>query len=134
MNRRTHGSYIPFDSIITRRQKKVIIKTRKEKPIWDLMKYFINYRAEIGEKFTRKDMLEYIYPDPNVCYYMRRNGNTLDSYRCLLAKVKIIKNTDDLGIYTKLRDIPNRLTTTRLKKIAEDRSWKSWFVPFDEKI
>ena len=133
MNKRTHGQYIPFEKPLIW-DKKIVIETRKKKPIWNLMKCFINYRANIGEKFTREAMLKYIYPDPNVCYYMRKNGNTVDSYRLLLSKVEIVKNTDELGVYIKLRDIPNRLTTTRLKKIAGDKSWKSWFIPVDERM
>jgi hypothetical protein len=133
MNERMHGSYIPFRDVITK-QKRIIIKSRRNKPIWVLMKEFINNRTNIGEKFTRKDMLKYIYPDPNICHYMQSHPNTPDSYRLLLTKVEIVKNTDRLGVYIKLRDIPNRLTTTRLKKITADKSWKSWFIPVDERL
>jgi len=135
MNKRTHGKYIPFETLIVpRKRKRVIIESRNNKPIWDLMKEFINKHARIREKFTRRNMLTYIYPDPNVCDYMRSHNNTADNYRLLLNKVEIVKNTDKLGVYIKLRDVPNKLTTTRLRKIAADKSWKSWFIPFEEKI
>ena len=133
MNKRTYGSYIPFETLIKPR-KRVIIESRNKRPIWDLVKGFINYRVKIGEKFTRKDMLEYVYPNPDVCHYMRSHNNTADNYRLLFSKVKVVKNTDTLGVYIKLRDVPNKLTTTRLRKIAADKSWKSWFVPFDERL
>jgi ATP adenylyltransferase/5',5'''-P-1,P-4-tetraphosphate phosphorylase II len=128
-----HDSYIPFETLIKPR-KRVVVESRNKRPIWDLVKGFINYRVEIGEKFTRKDMLEYIYPNPDVFYYMRSHNNTADNYRLLLNKVEVVKTTDTLGVYIKLRDVPNRLTTTRLRKIAADKSWKSWFVPFDERL
>lgn len=133
MNKRTHGQYIPFETPYTR-QKRVIIETRDKKPIWILIKNFINYRVKVGEEFTRSNMLKYIYPDPDVRWYMRKKNNAADSYRLLLNKVEIVKKTDNLGVYIKLRDIPNRLTLTRLRKIAADKSWKSWFVPFDERL
>ncbi len=131
MKKRITGKYIPGKYIW---HEKVVYRTRNNKSVWDLVKNFINYRANAGEKFTRKDMLKYIYHDPNVCQYMRTHNNTADNYRLLLTKVNIVKTTDARGIYTKLRNVPNRLTTTRLRKIAADKSWKSWFVPFDEKI
>jgi len=133
MNKRTHGQYVPFDKPIMW-EKKITIKTRNNKSVWILMKEFINKHARIGENFTRRNMLTYIYPDPNVCHYMRSNNNTPDSYRLLLNKVEIVKNTDQLGVYVKLRHIPGDLTITRLQKIAADKSWKSWFIPLDEKI
>lgn len=133
MKKRTTGKYIPFEKPLIW-QKKIVYKSRNDKPIWLLVKNFINYRAKTGEKFTRAEMFKYIYPDPKVHNYMVSHNNTVDNYRLLLNKVTILKNTDKRGIYIKLRNIPNRLSTTRLRKIAEDKSWTSWFVPFDEKI
>ncbi len=133
MNKRTHGQYIPHEEAL-KWQKRVIIKTRTNKSVWYLVKRFINKRVEIEEKFTRKDMLTYIYPDPDVYHYMRSNNNTPDSYRHLLTQVKIVKTTDKPGVYIKLRDIPDKLTTPKLQEIAHDKSWKSWFIPLDERL
>lgn len=133
MNKRTHGQYIPFEKPLIW-DKKIVIKTRNNKSVWVLMREFINKRVMIGENFTRRNMITYIYPDPNVCHYMRSNNNTPDSYRLLLNKVGIVKNTDKLGVYIKLRDIPDKLTTTKLQEIATDKSWKSWFIPVDERL
>jgi len=109
------------------------IISKDNKPLWELMKEYINDHIKIGNKFTRKDMLNYMYPNigrDDMCYIT----NTPDTYRWLLVKVKILKVANKPGIYIKLQNIPDKLTTTELKKIASDKSWREWFIPLDEKI
>ena len=109
------------------------IISKDNKPLWELMKEYINDHIKIGNKFTRKDMLNYIYPNigsDDMCYIK----NTPDNYRCLLTNVEILKATNEPGIYIKLQNIPDNLTTSKLKKIVADKSWRKWFIPINERI
>jgi len=109
-------------------------KIRENKNIWLLMKEFINIHVQTGELFTRATMLEYIYPD--IANSIKNIINTADTYRCLLCNenIPILEATKKLGTYKKLQDIPMNLTTTKLKEIVTEKSWKSWFVPFENKL
>ncbi len=107
------------------------IKSRYNKSLWELMKNYIN-NIKIGNKFTRKDMLTYIYPSINDDD-IRHIENTPDQYRSLLTNVEILKATDKPGIYIKLQNIPDNLTTSKLKKIVGDKSWRKWFIPIEER-
>ena len=114
--------------------ERVKYRTRDDRPIWELMKEFINERVQTGKLFKRKNMLEYMYP--GLGHEMCSLENTADHYRCLLGNdnVRILQATDTLGVYKKLRDIPDGFTTTRLKEIARDKSWRQWFIPIEEKV
>ena len=109
-----------------------ITLTRNRKPIWYLMKNYINKHIKIGNEVTRKNLLKYIYPK---CGNIIWNGETsVDSYRWLLVKVEFLKVTNKQGTFLKLRNIPSELTLTKIRKVASDKSWREWFIPLDEKI
>lgn len=103
------------------------IKKRSNKSMWILLKDFINSEVENNQAFTRLEMLEYIYP--KFGEYLLAYDNSVDIYRSLLMNknIKILEPTTKRGVYIKRRNIPDKLTTTQLTKIAHDGSWKSWF-------
>ena len=109
-----------------------VTSTRNHKSIWGLMKNYINKQVKIGNTLTRKNLLNYIYPNcANIIGY---SESSVDAYRWLLVKVKILKVTNKRGTFLKLRNVPNKLTLTKLRKVAADKSWREWFIPLDEKI
>lgn len=109
------------------------MRTRNGESIWDNLKKFINDHIDSQKKFTRKDMFNYVYPEIAENFHWGK-VYTLDTYRAYLSKVKILDFSEKSGIYIKLRDIPDDLKLNKLKQIANDKSWKSWFIPLDEKL
>jgi len=98
--------------------------TIDNKPIWELLKNYIN-NMPTGNIFTRQEMLHVIYKRP-----WKLRENVADKYRCQLDHVEILK-TIKPGKYEKLKDIPDQLTTSKLKEVGNKNSWKSWFMSVD---
>lgn len=99
--------------------------------IWALMKEFVNSKED-GSFITRAELIEHILPErrkPSA----KQTYSTIDVYRSHLTNIKVLE-TVTLGYYMKLRDIPEDLSSSLLKKISLDKTWKKWFLPLDDKI
>lgn len=103
---------------------KIVLLNYPDKTLWQTLKDFIN-NLEINEKFTRKEIIKHIYV--NEIY---NSKITIDTYRNLLTNIGILKIVG-VGRYVKLKDIPKSLDTKLLKKIANKKSWESWFIPIE---
>lgn len=102
-----------------------IVKLRyPDKTIWQALKDFIN-DLKIDEEFTRKKVIDYIYLSD--VYY---SEVTIDSYGNQLTYIGILKWSKS-GTYIKLKNIPEKLTTSKLSKLANKSSWQSWFTPIE---
>lgn len=131
MKKRPRGQYISI--FRDGRYRKSNFDKRDDRSVWEIFQEFINEEISIGENFSRHKMLNYIYPalGIEIEYYTEL---TPDHYRLFLTKehVGVLKQVKN-GLYKKLRNIPKGLTTTRLTKIARDKTWKRWFIPFDDR-
>lgn len=105
--------------------KSKVLSTIDSKPIWDLLKEYVN-SMPMGCTLSRIDMIRSIY---NINHVYVSLG-TLDKYLYELRAVNVLKRVKS-GKYQKLRDIPNHLTTSQLRKISNKRSWESWFMTID---
>lgn len=123
--KRPHGEYLIVKEGDLYVKKK--IEKRDKRTFWELMKEFINVKIKTGSIFTRSTMISYMYP--NIGKLMQHHTNVVDSYKALLIhpNVNIIEKTTIRGQYRKVRDIPNDISITTLKKIYSDNSWMNWF-------
>lgn len=99
------------------------VTTHEGKPIWTLMKEFIN-KLDNGSTFTVTDMINHIYTHEIYCI------GTPATYKNRLVVIGILECCSD-GIYKKLRDIPDELTTPLLAKLSNQKTWESWFYQLD---
>ncbi len=130
MKKRPTGQYISIyrDGIYHKSK----LQKRDDRSMWEIFQEFINEKINVDENFSRREMLEYVYPTlgRSVERYMELSP---DHYRSWLTKDHIgILKLVETGLYKKLRNIPKGITTTRLKNIARDRTWRTWFIPFDD--
>jgi len=112
------------------------IRTRDDRPIWNLLKEFINKKAN-NTTITRKELHRYVYSDPDIARYMLNNSITVDTYRINLTHIGILQKTHKRGKYTKKRNIPPKLSTTALKNLAStviSGTWKSWFISIPDEL
>ncbi len=108
--------------------KVVEVKTHNDTPIWDLLKLFIN-SVKINKTFTRKDLLNSVYNVPMYSYQ-----TTVDTYRNNLTNLGFLEIAGT-GIYKKLYNIPEEVTTSHIGKALKDRNtWKGWFIPLCERM
>jgi len=105
--------------------KSKMITTIDDRPIWDLLKEYLNSIPK-GCIISRVKIIRSIY-DINHNYV---SLGTLDDYIYELKAVNVLKVVKS-GKYQKLRDIPTHLTTSQLKKISNKNCWESWFMTID---
>jgi hypothetical protein len=110
---------------IAHQGKSKLITTIDDKPIWDLLKEYIN-SMPMSYTLSRIDIIRSIYNINHVYVSLR----TLDNYLYELRAVNVLKRVKS-GKYQKLRDIPIKLTTSQLMKISNKSSWESWFMTID---
>lgn len=91
---------------------------------WFLLKKYIN-KLTVDQEFTRQELRNYIYL-PNI-----HIGSTLDTYIHALIIVNVVEKIKP-GLYKCLRGIPDKLTVTKLKKLAYSKSWETWFKTIDK--
>jgi len=105
--------------------KSKLVSTIDDRPIWDLLKEYINY-FPLGDIISRSTMISSIYhiKKSYISYH------TFDSYIYELKAVNILKVISP-GKYQKLRNIPTHLTTSQLRKVSNKNSWESWFITID---
>jgi len=96
------------------------------RPIWDLCKEFIN-GLKIGEKFTRSTLLHSVYAR------IPMGEIAVDKYRRSLTILGILEH-NERGVYIKKHNIPKHVTVTQLTKAAYDDSWKTWFIPLEDRF
>ncbi len=131
MKKRPQGQYISI--FRDGRYNKSNLQKRDDRSIWEIFQEFVNEKINVDGNFSRREMLEYVYPTlgMDVERYMNLSP---DHYRSCLTKDHImILKLVETGLYKKLQNIPKGLTTTRLIKIARDKTWKRWFIPFDDR-
>ena len=115
---------------IKKRHLKVIppknLGTICNRPIWDLCKEYIN-GLKSNERFTRTDFLCNIYREKPY------KENAADKYRRALTILGILEHVNT-GVYMKKHNIPKHATVTQLTNAAYDDSWKTWFIPLENKF
>lgn len=102
-----------------------VVKTRHDKPIWLLLKEYIN-SLDIGTQFTRFEAKIKIYSTQSVAKAMISKIGTEDNYMNHLCKIGILKKIKP-GLCEKIQDVPQQLTVTKLKKLAYEQGWELWF-------
>jgi hypothetical protein len=102
-----------------------VVSTINDKPIWDLMKEYIN-EFPLGDIISRSTLISSIYQIKKSYIYLP----TVDNYIYHLKAVNVLEALGS-GKYKKLRGIPITLTTSQLKKISNKNSWESWFMSID---
>lgn len=100
----------------------------KPKPsLWSMIRDTVN-SYEIGEEFTRKDIREKLN-NPET--------SSFDLYRLDLTHVGILTRIGT-GLYKKNCNIPETLTTTKLRRLLIERrfrpSWKDWFMDLQDRL
>jgi len=112
--------------IWSRKEKRVIeITTLGNNPIWTLLKKYIN-SLEIGRKFRRKNLLRSVY-DMNVSEALNHSQTSIDTYRVYITRLGCIEHVKR-GVYKKIMDVPEQLTSSNAKKLAYEEKWKIWFM------
>lgn len=125
---RTVGVNRPKKHLIRTKDGKIEeIRTHQDRPIWVLVKEYINSLL-INQEFTRTQLLRAVYTT-------QANGFSA-SIDCYIGYLKIFGflSGNGKGTYKKLYNIPEKLTTTALVRAACDQSWKKWFVPLYERL
>jgi len=105
------------------------IRTVADKPIWTLVKKFVNSLEE-NQVFNRLELFNGVYIR-GVAEEMISRETAVDHYRKALCLTGIIEHVG-FGLYAKRKDVPISLTITKLKRVAYKETWKSWFMPPDE--
>lgn len=103
----------------------LFIKTHDRKPIWDLLKAYIN-NLKVGAEFSRTDLLKCIYVPP-LEKALAGGQTTVDMYRRYITINGFLSHTGHAK-YKKLKNIPENASIHKLKKHAYDRSWRSWYI------
>jgi len=110
----------------------VRIRTRNDRPIWELFKEYIN-SLEAGEEFKRKDLMYAVYIDEAAKAMISRE-TTVDHYRLYASNVGFVDHVSR-GKYKKMHDFPEEMTSSILKKFAyNDVQWKDWFIPKNQRL
>jgi len=107
------------------------IHSKKDRPLWRLFIEYFN-SVEIGEKFSRSDLLYATY-EKHLVPSLRKDLTTIDSYRSYLRKLEIIEHVAP-GIYLKKLNLPVDITLTMVRKATSVDKWKEWFIPLHEKL
>lgn len=108
------------------------IHSKEDKPLWNLVVEYFN-SLEIGQQFTRTDLLEHTY-ETNVTKAMKGRMTTVDTYRAYLRKLGFLSHVGN-GVYQKELNFPKGLTLTIIRSAVKDMStWKGWFVPLHENL
>ena len=110
------------------------MKTRNNKPIWELMKQFINIKKE-NQQIRRIEFFKFIYQDDIIVKFMLNCKNSIDTYIGYLKAAKFL-TTVSRGIYIKTHNIklPKKLSVKMIREIAYGDQWKSWFIPLEDHI
>lgn len=103
----------------------------EENTVWGRYKLFIN-DMKVDQRFTRKYMFRQIYGINDGSVLVKRE-NTIDHYRRYSVLCGIIEH-EGQGIYKKISNIPENLPLTEFTRVAYDTSWKTWFVPQEERF
>lgn len=82
----------------------------KNKTTWEITKELISHK-KIGEIITRRELVKKVYSD------MKNIPMTLDGYRKELCHAGYLKSVR-AGVFEKLKDIEEDLTTVELRKKA----------------
>lgn len=99
--------------------------------LWNKYKIFIN-TLQPNQKFTRKFMFRRIYGINDGSVLVARE-NSIDHYRRYSVLCGVITH-EGLGLYKKVSNIPKNLSLTEFTRVAYDDSWKTWFVPQEERF
>lgn len=110
--------------------KRVQVRTIDGKTIWGLFKSFLNNLKD-GSEFTRREMLHAVYVE-DAAKALTRVQTSLDQYRRFITILGFLGHPKR-ATYTKLQDIPDFLTISTAKKVAYDRTWKSWFIKLEDR-
>jgi len=98
----------------------------KEKSLWYCFREAIN-SIEDGQLISRKKLLVKV---GNI-YSEKLSGGSFDIYRQTLTNIKVLEWIDR-GIYKKVQNFPESLTTSKAHKLENQMrwypSWKDWFA------
>jgi len=127
MHKRTIGVNCVKKHLVVINGKRHEIKTRQPKSIWLMLKEYINHLPQ-GTVFTRKQLLNYIYTVD-----VTKTDTAADWYKGYLNKLRFI-TTNKPGVYIKQKHIPIKLTVEVVRKASRDDSWRTWFIPLNERL
>jgi hypothetical protein len=103
---------------------------KRRDSLWSLIRRYVN-GLPVGETFKRRYMLKNVFKDAYPG--SKSSQETVDIYRCHLTSIGILEHVNQ-GKYRKLRDIPPKLSTTALRTLARDKTWKSWFIKMEDRL
>lgn len=99
--------------------------------LWSVMKEFINDKEDDSFIF-RKELMKYMLLYRRIPS-AQQTFRTIDVYRIHLINIKVLETVKN-GVYLKLRNIPEDLSSSLLKKISLDKTWTKWFLTLDDKV
>lgn len=131
-NPRTSGVNCKVKKIIGVKQesghyKMERIHSKGDRPLWEV--FSIYFRGlEIGQEFTRVEMLENTY-NKEVVPALRGSLQTVDTYRAHLRRLGMISHIKP-GLYKKEINLPKGIPLTKIiKAMSSMRDWQGWFIP-----
>lgn len=129
MQRRKVNQYIFIDT--GKGYNRTKYETLDGRTIWELVREYI-HNIKVGQKFTRKELHEAVFSPEIANATMIKGMSSVDNYRALFKKCFIVEPTGTLGIYKKVRDFPEDVELKRIRRYASCKSFKKWFIPFEE--
>lgn len=90
----------------------------KNAGLFDEMKSFVNTKKS-GEEFSRQEMLQHLIETGDVLVFPTTGAYTesMDNYRRQLTGAGFIEPTDKRGVYCKMKSIPKKTTSTKLRNL-----------------
>lgn len=89
---------------------------------WEYVKKKINQRP-VGKHVYRKFLINHIKAKPA----------TIDSYVYTLILIGFLVKVKP-GKYQVIQHIPKKMSLTKARELAYDKTWKKWFIPLEERI
>ncbi len=93
-----------------------------------LFKEYVN-KLDINETFTRLELFKSIYVK-EVAIATIRYQSTIDQYRRWVSMGGCLKIIG-YGKYKKLKNIPEYLSISKLRKHVYCNNWKSWYIQIE---
>lgn len=89
---------------------------------WEYIKRKINQRP-VGKHVYRQFLIKHIKAKPA----------TIDSYVYTLILIGFLVKVSP-GKYQVMQHIPKKMSLTKARELAYDKSWKKWFIPLEERL
>lgn len=115
--------------IINKKPHHILIRTHDDKPIWFLLKKYINDMKK-DTIFDRVDLLNSVYRK-EVVIPIRKYQTTVDQYRRYISMAGCL---DHIGFakYQKIKNIPEHLSVFKLRNHVYSGTYRSWFLKVED--